>query len=314
VGPAATAILLLSLPTLLFASACQIVAGYEAFKGPAPHPCDVLPASKLDDKGLATLVLSKQSDGSCYWIDKTEVTVKQYSTFLDEHAEPNWDDESCSWKKGIVADGGVLATNGPSNPIADNECSDDTQGESDPFNSAKPIRCIDWCDARAFCTWAGKELCVGYNVAGLLEPTDLPDQWGNACVANGGELPYGNGSEPSKGVCNVGFVEKNGECFEYVAQYECAPTSVGRFPGCKGPPGTVDMIGNVAEWVLSCRPSPDGGRDSACQVRGGSYQSSLDTATCYKYENPPRSTRRADIGLRCCDSLTQKEVNQVNRK
>ena len=60
--------------TFVLAPACQIVGGYRSFEpgdGAAPHPCDVLPSSKLDDKELVTLVLSKVPDGTCYWMDGT---------------------------------------------------------------------------------------------------------------------------------------------------------------------------------------------------------------------------------------------------
>lgn len=292
--------------TSVVTSACQIVGGYKSFEARPPHPCDVLPPTKIDERELATMVLSRQPDGSCYWIDKTEVTVEQYRAFIEDvDGKPyDWEPVRCAWK----------GTASPSNPLAGDECADEANPEAEPFFDVKPIRCVDWCDSKAFCSWASKELCVGQaNAAGLFEPSDLPDQWGNACSDDGLSLPYGTGTHPKAGVCNVGFDEDNGECFKFLKQWVCGPTSVDSLRECEGPAGAVDMIGNVAEWVLSCTSSSTSGARSACQVRGGSFVDGLDTARCYSYEQPTplASTRRRDLGLRCCANLTPRERSLV---
>jgi formylglycine-generating enzyme required for sulfatase activity len=288
----AVAICLL-LATYVATSGCQIVGHYESFQG---HPCNALPSSKPDPKTLATLVLSKQTDGTCYWIDQTEVTVQQYSAFLaDQSGSVSWD-PACAWKTT------------PSNPITETSdlCTVSTNVESEPFRATKPIRCVDWCDARAFCHWAGKDLCSGNAADGIVTPQDLPDQWGGACSANG--LSYVNGSRPVYGECNVGL--DAGQCLAILHQYSCASADVDSFPECTGPCGTVDMIGNVAEWVLQCGYSVDGGpggRDSPCQHRGGSFAGSLVEETCYAVAPDARGTRSREIGLRCCAALTPDE-------
>jgi formylglycine-generating enzyme required for sulfatase activity len=294
----ATVTVTLLLATFVVASACQIVGGYESFQ---PHPCNVLPSSKLDEKGIALLVLSKQPDGTCYWIDKTEVTVQQYSQFLTEVAQPVGWAGACAWK------------DTPSDPIAEAEqgsagmndpCIASTSVESDPFSINKPIRCVDWCDARAFCNWAGKDLCGGLTDGSFVGPPDVPDQWGGACSTGG--LPYVNGATAILDQCNVGLGEA-GECPSALQQNICAPTDVGSFPECTGPYGTVDMIGNVAEWVLSCGNSVDGGADTLCQHRGGSFADSLESATCYALGTDTVATRVRALGLRCCAALTVDE-------
>ena len=147
----------LSLAAFFAATGCQVVAGYQSFQG---HPCNALPASKPDAKGLATLVLSKQTDGTCYWIDQTEVTVQQYTQFLAQHAKPVGWDSACTWK---------TMPSDPANDTSD-PCTVSTSGESEPFRTTKPIRCVDWCDARAFCKWAGKDLCSGIDSDGIVTP------------------------------------------------------------------------------------------------------------------------------------------------
>ena len=263
-------------------------------------PCDVLPASKLDATGMATLVLSKQPDGTCYWIDKTEVTVQEYSQFLAAAvAQPSGWGPQCSWKTT------------PSNPVAETSdpCTVTTNMESDPFRATKPIRCVDWCDARAYCMWAGKDLCGGETNGSLLEPVDVPDQWGNACSADGS--PYPNGATPVDGECNAGLSEDGGQCFSLLHQNDCAPTDVGSFPGCTSPGGAEDMIGNVAEWVVSCAVSADGGPDTLCQIRGGAFLTPLEDGTCYGVAAMTLGTRDRSVGLRCCAALTQDEHKLV---
>jgi formylglycine-generating enzyme required for sulfatase activity len=288
------------------ASSCQVIGGYKSFEpgdGAPPHPCDVLPATKLDDKGIATLVLSKETNGQCYWIDQTEVTRQQYDSFLADHTPPAWSALSaqCTWK---------TAKSDPVGQTADS-CTMSTTGEQDPFRMTKPIRCVDWCDAKAFCSWAGKDLCGGItNTGAAVVPADRPDQWGDACSAGGLSYPYG--ATPQSAACNVGLTDA--QCLELFDQIHCAPTDVGSptFAQCTAPSGAVDMIGNVSEWVITCGAG-DAGAATLCQHRGGSFAGSLEGETCYMLHNDTLATRDRTIGLRCCVELTTQEAQEVSR-
>jgi formylglycine-generating enzyme required for sulfatase activity len=288
------------LAVFVVAQACQVVGGYQSFEpgdGAAPHPCDVLPSSKVDEKGLAPLVLSKQPDGTCYWIGKTEVTVQEYEQFLMSSARPiDWDAKLCAWKTAPSDPASVQAANDP--------CTLSTSVEADPFRLTKPIRCVDWCDAKALCTWAGMDLCGGITNGSFVGPSDVPDQWGGACSANG--WPYVSGTMPVAGQCNVGLSEDAGQCYSALGQPRCAPTDVGSFRACVSPSGAEDMIGNVAEWVKLCGNS-DGGPGTLCQHRGGSFAGNLDDETCYVTAADGISTRDRGLGLRCCATLTAAE-------
>lgn len=304
-GTAARAVPILSLLAILpIAPACQILAGYESFERgdgavAVPHRCDVLPATKIDDKGLGTLVLSKEFDGNCYWIDKTEVTVEQYSRFIAEHPDPvAWDTERCGWKS-APSD----PKNDPTHPCTATSLS----LESDPFAAKKPIRCVDWCDAKAFCNWAGKDLCGGNTNGSMVGPVDVHPQWDYACSKNAWNFPYG--SKPIDRACNVGL--SNAECYSILHQNQCAPTDVDSFSRCTSPSGAVDMVGNVAEWVLSCSLSSDAGPSTQCQYRGGSFADGLDEKTCYTVGYQASMTRDRTIGLRCCANLTVSETHQL---
>jgi formylglycine-generating enzyme required for sulfatase activity len=184
--------------------------------------------------------------------------------------------------------------------------------ESDPFRMLKPIRCVDWCDAQAFCLWAGGELCGGWTDGQFVGPSDVHDQWGLACSGANG-WSYVSGTTAVLEQCNVGLSEA-GLCPSLLGQNNCAPTDATSFPECKSPCGAVNMIGSVAEWVLSCgNPDADGGPGTECQYRGGSFAENLNDATCFP---GPRhtmsiSTRDRGIGLRCCAALTVDERNHL---
>jgi formylglycine-generating enzyme required for sulfatase activity len=206
-----------------------------------------------------------------YCIDSTEVTNAQYQTFV------------------LALDGGA--------PAQPPECARNASllpnygwppgvGEG-----ALPVVGVDWCDARAFCAWAGKRLCGRIGGGGTLrydEGNDpARDQWYRACSANGAHLyPYGDAYQAA--TCNGTSNLR-------------AP--VGSFASCVGGyPGLYDMSGNVMEWEDLCDPDPDGGghASDACRVRGGGSNDSPAVLACTSTFSPRRDYAVAPIGFRCC--------------
>jgi formylglycine-generating enzyme len=220
-------------------------------------------------------------DGNTFCIDSTEVTFGQYREFLaakgtDTSGQP----AECTW----------------------NTSYQPSLGGGDDI----PAAGVDWCDALAYCRWAGKNLC-GKQVAGeRTGPVTLADigdfeahQWLLACSARGQlRYPYGGIHRPT--ACNT-------------AENDAGKTlPVGTKPECQGGyPGVYDMIGNLWEWYDGpCFPSdagalPDGGAGGPerheCFVKGGSFLNSGAALDCaVEARGALRERKSQDVGIRCC--------------
>jgi formylglycine-generating enzyme len=203
-------------------------------------------------------------------IDATEVTNAEYQKFLTSTAalDAGASDPNCAWKRSHA-------------PLVG--CSRNTAADA-------PVSCVDWCDAQAYCAWAGKRLCGGMS-GSTISPTDSPDpglsRWTRACAGGVGKAySYGDTLEPGR--CNERSADAG------------APRPVGSFARCEGTPsGLFDMLGNVAEWEDACDlagPSPD----NRCSARGGSYDTLAVDVRCAFVQLRTRSTAEPGIGFRCC--------------
>src|SRR5208337_33032 len=96
-----------------------------------------------------------------------------------------------------------------------------------PFDPQKPIRCVDWCDAQAFCTAArGGRLCYRVASGGSAQPENKNNEWPSACSnSDTTEWPWGN---PDAGVCNLGQPPQG--CG--TSGFSCGPAEVGTFGAC----------------------------------------------------------------------------------
>jgi len=237
------------------------------------------------DHGPAMVRVSRL-DGTCLWIDETEVTRGQYQAFLDSNPEVQTE-SPCTWNESYLPSCSPLSADGGD----DGGASDDSEC---PQTEQHPIVCVDWCDAQAFCRWAGKQLCKGEFDA----PADaFTSSWYSPCShGDQADFPYGD-SYDEKTCFGNDFSEPAPSC----------PRPVGELGSCATPDGVFDMSGNVAEWVDECRnPGTDNGE---CKYRGGHYASPASDMACAQTHSEkvvPRMDgttlvgRRPFLGFRCC--------------
>ncbi len=279
------------------AVSCQWVGGYGDFDEappPPPHPCTPLPLQKLDDAGRSIMSrVDYPGSGTaspCGWIDRTEVTVERYRQWLQATDPKTWDPTSCGWKR---------EASDPENNSA--LCQPALwPNEQKSFDPDKPIRCIDWCDAEAFCRFEGKRLCTDNDSHGTFGVKDEVREWRVACT-NGFTTVFPWGNDPARGGCNIGQTLDN--CTG--TQIYCGPFPVDNNPGCVNQRGVLDLIGNVAEWVEPCYPGDAGSGPVPCLTLGGGYDGA--NLGCGNQVPFPNDSRQPNVGFRCCASLTTEE-------
>jgi formylglycine-generating enzyme len=142
---------------------------------------------------------------------------------------------------------------------------------------------VDWCDAYAFCAWAGKRLCgrIGsdhLSTGSRNDPT--MSQWFFACSMNG-KKAYPYGATYDANACIAGGGRQ----------------AVGSKKTCEGGfPGVFDMSGSVEEWVDECSTG-----FADCLARGSNYSNSsgFECAT-QTTAAQPRMLKEPWRGFRCC--------------
>jgi hypothetical protein len=199
--------------------------------------------------------------GADFCIDATEVTNAQYLEFLyapDVGPQP----EACGANDSYNPRGDWLVK---------------------PSLDDYPVTGVDWCDAWAYCRWAGKRLCGRFG-GGSISPNETASasasQWFYAC-SRAGTRSSPNGAMT---MCNshsrgTGALER--------------PRAA---PACEGGySGIFDMVGNVAEWIDACGQTDAG---DTCYIQGGSFADATQScATLYPW---PRISSDEDYGIRCC--------------
>jgi|GEM_PF-1622106 len=212
--------------------------------------------------------------GGYYCVDSSEVTRDQYMPFSSRGSsgQPSY----CAWNTTYVP---FQTTSG--------QCSN---GEWPPgTKGSHPVVCVDWCDARAFCAWAGKHLCT--MVWGQWSDPST-SEWYNACSKGGSQTyPY-PGATYKPHTCN-------GNEHGVVATVKVKSMS-----GCEGGyPGLFDLSGNVWEWTTACERSS--GASDTCRSAGGAFYTSQPSMGCdsWPYGGFARNVVHSAIGFRCCADL-----------
>ena len=286
-------------------------------EGGARAQCHAMPpTSKPSTAPMALVGLTDGQ--TCYWIDETEVTVAQYDAFLADTASKAQDpscsantsftpDPACTGMEAGAAggggapdageldagvfDAGELDASDPDAGDAGIDTSDAAGSGGDAAGSGGggvdagaiagqtlPIACVNWCDAWAYCAWAGKTLCKG----GASADDPSTNRWYSAC-AEGGKKTYPNSDGTRRQTCNA----TGGGNIAPVGTSTCATSD-----------GVQDLSGNVAEWVDECDSTGE------CNVRGGSVESNAGEASCKGIVTlpklPPEPSVLAYVGFRCC--------------
>ncbi len=213
-------------------------------------------AADVGDAAVADAI-SEASDSGCpsgkgpamvnlsygYCIDSTEVSQSQYQAFLDAitagYMPPT--PPRCDWNPTYSQPTDGWCVTQPNDPVA----------------------CANWCDAYAFCEWAGKHLCGVVGGGGLPAVDAAVDPstsaWAKACTANNShDYSYGSTYEP---VCNV--PERDGGGLDLDATLPVGSESM-----CQGPPGVYDLVGNASEWIDACDENDAGFNDNCAHLGG----------------------------------------------
>jgi formylglycine-generating enzyme required for sulfatase activity len=209
-------------------------------------------------------------------------------------SDPGWD---ATWNGAtyMKADQATL--------IAALKCSStyQTWTDSPGSNENRPINCITWYEAFAFCIWDGGRLATeaewNYAAAGGSEQRAYP--WSSA---------YPPGST-AIGCANASYDCNNNSCGDGTTGCGLGDLiNVGTKPGGNGKWGQADMAGNVWEWVLdwwySSHPNPcnncaNFAVASGRVIRGGSFGNDASgLLAAYRSYNSP-APRDFDIGARC---------------
>jgi formylglycine-generating enzyme required for sulfatase activity len=207
-----------------------------------------------------------------FCIDSTEVTNAQYAAFLAGTAgAPPTQPSYCAWNASLRPVAGWPYPSG---------------------DDAKPVTSVDWCDAHAFCAWAGKRLC-GRPGGGPADPTryasPAESQWDYACThAGDGQHAWPYGNLPQSTACNTADRDAG------------VVVPVASFGGCVGGfPGIFDMSGNAEEWEDSCTAYTPDAADS-CRMRGGAPDDPASAASCTFSNMHARNFTENVKGFRCC--------------
>jgi len=225
------------------------------------------------EKPAHTVIITK-----AFYLDKTEVTAGEYAKCVGAR--------KClaSSVHGPGVTDSIVAKFSP-------QCTG-----TDSAGARKPINCIDFAQAEAYCAFAGKRL-----------PTEA--EWEYAARGTDERVyPWGN-TNPT---CLMGNFGRNaGEC----ASRPRGTTEVGAFPEYASPFGVLDMSGNVWEWVADAfdpeaytqeprtdplvnKPGDNG------VLRGGSWDFSASVAKTTFRLKFDRHMGQVSTGVRCAKNVT----------
>jgi formylglycine-generating enzyme required for sulfatase activity len=184
------------------------------------------------------------------------------------------------------------------------KCSDEYQTWTDTpsSNDNRPINCVTWYEAFAFCVWDGGRL-----------PTEA--EW-NYAAAGGSEQRVYPWSVPAISTTisdtNASYwVDPTKQCYgDGISGCAAADLiAVGTKPAGRGRWGHADLGGNVWEWArdtfsnpydsASCSNCVDLSKGTMKVLRGGSFYGTSSTLLASGRSQGVATTRYYTVGIRC---------------
>ena len=150
-----------------------------------------------------------------------------------------------------------------------------------------PVVGVDWCDADAFCEFAGKRLCgaIGGGSLTLGNADGGTSQWYVACSMGGTRIyPYGN-------------TYAAGECADGAEVIAVAST-----PTCQSYPGVFDLSGNTPSRSERMRIGHDACQSAAASAatRAATSLRRHDVVATHRPATTSRILGIREAGFRCC--------------
>jgi formylglycine-generating enzyme required for sulfatase activity len=219
--------LLVGIPQVVLAADGGAADG-GALDGGAPVivPCGRVRADGVTRAGPDMVKID--SDFGSYCIDTTEVTVADFNAYVLDAGSWPGAPGGCAAVGDLCDDEAGIGAIRP--PLVD----------SLPADQTFPIGHVIWCDAWAYCHWAGKRMCGAIGDGGPVQGHPPQEtEWYFACTNGKANTPYPYGTTYDPTACNS---EGDGS------------VPVRSMPRCHGmaPPfdQIYDMVGNVTEFVL----------------------------------------------------------------
>ena len=228
--------------------------------------------------------------------DRYEVTVGRFRNFVAAYSQtmiasgagknpnnpidPGW---NTTWNASLPADAAALASSVQCNSVFQ------TWTPSAGGNESRPINCIMWFVAQAFCIWDGGRL-----------PTET--EWNYAAAGGDEQREYAWGATaPGPNIVVYG-------CYGAGTCSNMSIAAVGSKGGGNGRWGQGDLAGNVWEWVQdwqgtyppTCNNCANLASGSGRMIRGGSfYSDAMTLRTLDRSYNAAPTTRDFATGARC---------------